>query len=71
MDFNSIAATVLKIAVESTKGEVEDNVDKLSAAIVQAIKTSETTIDDYIVTEVVVPALRRLADGVAAGLAAA
>lgn len=70
MDFNNIANTMLKIVVDSTKGEVESAIDQLSAAVVQAVKNSETTIDDLLVKDVVVPALKRLAAGVEAGLAA-
>ena len=69
MDFNAIAQTMLKIVIDSTKGEVENAVDNLSASIVKAVKESETPIDDMVVRDVLVPAVQRLANGVAAGLA--
>ena len=68
MDFDAIAQTMLKIVVDSTKPQVEEAIDKFSASIVSAIKNSETPLDDLVVKDVVIPALKRLAAGVEAGL---
>lgn len=68
MDFDAIAKTVVQIAVDSTKDQVNDAVDKLAASIVTAVQGSETSLDDIAVRDLVAPAVRRLADGVIAGL---
>lgn len=68
MDFNAVALMVLGTVIASTKDQVNAQIDKAAAAIVAAVKDSETPLDETVVRDLVAPALRRLADQCVAGL---
>lgn len=70
MDFDAIALMVIGTLISTTKEQVNEQIDKAAAKVVEAVKNSETKIDDTVVKDLLAPALRRMADKVTEGLSA-
>jgi len=70
INFEAIALMVLGTVIASTKTQVNEAVDKAAAAIVTAVKDSETALDETVVRDALAPALARLSAQISAGLSA-
>jgi hypothetical protein len=70
INFEAIALMALGVILTQTRQQQEAGVDAIAAKLVEAVKNSETRIDDTVVKDGLVPNLRRLADKIGEGLAA-
>lgn len=69
INFEGLAIMALGVVISQTQTEVNTQVDKAAAAIVAAVKNSNTKIDDEVAGKLLVPALKRLVTAIEQGLA--